>query len=98
DFPERLARVTLVAPHRDLAHVHARFVADQFHRFDKVEPQIFLDEGEDVARFTAHEALEPAASGPRKVRILAVMKRAGSTKTIPDAFKLHVLADDGNDV
>src|SRR5690242_7541481 len=82
DFPERLARIALVAPTAHLSHLDAALGADPLHGFDEVETQLFLDEREDVAGFVADEAVV-ATARDRKVRTLAVVKGARSSIAVP---------------
>ena len=70
-FPERLARIALLGVLRDFAHLDARLLAHPLHRLDEVEAEVLLDEGEDVARLAAHEA------------VVAAVRRHGKVGSLP---------------
>src|SRR5215467_6615389 len=97
ELPQWLARIALVARATHFAHLDAALCSDPLHRFDEVEAELLLDEGEDVARLVAHEAVV-AARRHGEVRPLSVVKRARAAEAVSHALELHILTDDGHDV
>ncbi len=99
DFPQRLARIALVAcASRPRALRRPLFAPTHFTASTKSRPRCFCDEGEDVARLAAHEALVAAVRRDGEVVVLAVMERTRPAKAVADALELHELADDRDDV
>src|SRR6185437_15180291 len=74
------------------------FGADPLHRLHKIQTELLLHEGEDIARFAADEAFVSTARCDGEVVVLAMMERTRSPKAVPDPLELDELADDRDEV